>query len=700
MMFYDDSDSNWVDMGGDDDDGDDDVEISHGGGEREDRAKAIFESITMPSYIVSIFYFLSHYLPVMRRRVTRRRIYVEARRTRLRSLHASWDAQMPCLVQAFLAWKYGHSGEASDSLPMDTQAEGGSIFHVTAIGITSRQRMLAIHQNENELANVSLLREGLLGCSPETPSVAFALQTLELYHRLRRRHGQLSVQTMAHVLCDLHDYTYHSCHREQLDIAFDAYLDILRHVEKMVNIELGRDSLHWRARNACPPCHYELEDEPVLVPRAWYAQDGNYSLKRAANAGHVDQHHFASTYNLSRAEVDVFKDEVRCKPPVDGDLHDVPSDGLGGPGDVTDGQDVQTTCAKNWKAANSANKKSAFEIYETNGIFPVACRHGLIVTFAEMVHSNELAKYPLATTNFLLEVFGYDIGLGADIGCLFTETIKNSNLLKDKAAQLRLQVVVNAFHGWAHNRLCQLQYHPLYRKGSFMFNNYKQALMIIKDYTPQIAAFKAQFLVTDADIEQWINQELLAVSYVEALMLLQSADAKWTQASNAFATTSFDVTNYGANSRITARLKADRRAAMDQHLVAIRAVTDLEAKLGLIGARWTHEHPDFIATLEYMRQREYHRALDKIQQLVVQQLFELSKANLSGLGYKLRESIWRALKVRSKAIQSTLDRYNAVAPLMRPPAPTLEWKQIMDYVFVLRVHLWNRFIPWVPAKSA
>ncbi|KAF7977125.1 hypothetical protein HWV62_4742 [Athelia sp. TMB] len=679
----------------------------------EDRTQAIFETITMPS----------------------------------------WDAQMPRLVRAYLAWKHGASQTNTVPEDMDTEAEGGSVFHVTAIGITSRQRMRAIHQKENEPANLSLLRQGLLGCSPETPSVAFSLETLELYHRLRRRHGRLSVQTMARVLCDMHDYTYHKCHREQLDIAFDAYLDILRRVEKLVNAELGRDGPHWRARNSCPPCHYELEDETPLVPRAWYAQDGNYSLKRAASAGLVDQRQFSSTYNLSRTEVDVFKDEVKRKAPVDGDFEEA---ALGGSdehgGDVTDAQELKTTCTKNWKAANSANKKSAFEIYETNGIFPVACRHGLIITFAEMVRSNELAKYPLATTNFLLEVFGYDVGLGADIGCSFAETIRHSNLLKDKAARLRLQVVVNAFHGWAHNHLCQLQHHPLYRKGagledletlerifsasnniartirhatrfhwlqavdlhfrqwdeekyqelsSFMYNNYKQALVIIKDYTTQLNAFKAQFLVTDAVIESWIDQELkfledlkeepedriLAVSYVEALMLLQSADEKWNRTSNAFSNTTFDVSNYGANSRVTARLEADRRAAMDQQLVAIRAVTDLEAKLGLIGARWTHDHPDFVATLEYMRQREYHRALDRIQQLVVQRLFELSKANLSEMGYKLRDSIWKALKVRSKAVQSALDRYNAVAPLMKPPAPKLEWKQIMDYVFISEFEL-------------
>lgn len=56
-------------------------------------------------------------------------------------------------------------------------------------------------------------------------------------------------------------------------------------------------------------------------------------------------------------------------------------------------------------------------------------------------------------------------------------------------------------------------------------------------------------------------------------------------------------------------------------------------------------------------------------------------------GYKLRDSIWRALKARGKAIRTALKKYNAVAPLMEPPAPILEWKQVMDYAFVSEFEL-------------
>jgi hypothetical protein len=68
-------------------------------------------------------------------------------------------------------------------------------------------------------------------------------------------------------------------------------------------------------------------------------------------------------------------------------------------------------------------------------------------------------------TNFVINVFGDDQGLGFDIGCAHEQTVNQSVLLGQKAKDQRLQILVNAFHGWAHNRLCQLKHHPLYRRG-------------------------------------------------------------------------------------------------------------------------------------------------------------------------------------------------------------------------------------------
>lgn len=52
------------------------------------------------------------------------------------------------------------------------------------------------------------------------------------------------------------------------------------------------------------------------------------------------------------------------------------------------------------------------------------------------------------------------------------------------------------------------------------------------------------------------------------------------------------------------------------------------------------------------------------------------------LGYKLRTSIGKAMKTRSKAIRTALKKYNSLAPQMDPPAPVLQWKDVMNYAFV------------------
>ena len=57
------------------------------------------------------------------------------------------------------------------------------------------------------------------------------------------------------------------------------------------------------------------------------------------------------------------------------------------------------------------------------------------------------------------------------------------------------------------------------------------------------------------------------------------------------------------------------------------------------------------------------------------------------IGYKLRTHIGQALKTRSKAIRTALDKYNMLAQTMQPPAPTLQWKDVVNYGFVAEFDL-------------
>lgn len=66
-------------------------------------------------------------------------------------------------------------------------------------------------------------------------------------------------------------------------------------------------------------------------------------------------------------------------------------------------------------------------------------------------------------------------------------------------------------------------------------------------------------------------------------------------------------------------------------MVHMRTVEDLEQALS-IQEQWTQDSPEYQSALERMRTHDFRRALDKLQQLVIQRLLELGKANMAGTG--------------------------------------------------------------------
>jgi hypothetical protein len=70
-------------------------------------------------------------------------------------------------------------------------------------------------------------------------------------------------------------------------------------------------------------------------------------------------------------------------------------------------------------------------------------------------------KYRLCVTDHVLDRYGDDPALGYDIMCAFMKTLCKSSFAK-KVKDKRLIGVVPAFHGHAHNRKCQVHWHPMY----------------------------------------------------------------------------------------------------------------------------------------------------------------------------------------------------------------------------------------------
>ncbi|EEB94481.1 hypothetical protein MPER_06697, partial [Moniliophthora perniciosa FA553] len=85
-------------------------------------------------------------------------------------------------------------------------------------------------------------------------------------------------------------------------------------------------------------------------------------------------------------------------------------------------------------------------------------------------------------------------------------------------------------------------------------------------------------------------------------------------------------------------------------------------------------------TLAQISSRNYRHALDELERLVVQRLFELTKLNMSGVGYKQREKITKALKARAEAIRRALETYNTAAETVFPPRRKLTWNEIVEMV--------------------
>lgn len=68
--------------------------------------------------------------------------------------------------------------------------------------------------------------------------------------------------------------------------------------------------------------------------------------------------------------------------------------------------------------------------------------------------------------NRLIEVFGKNTLTGYDIGCGFSSTANNAPSFGPIMREACAEFCVNAFHGHAHCRKCQLEWHPTYIEGT------------------------------------------------------------------------------------------------------------------------------------------------------------------------------------------------------------------------------------------
>ncbi|KAH7903213.1 hypothetical protein BJ138DRAFT_1020992, partial [Hygrophoropsis aurantiaca] len=612
--------------------------------------------------------------------------------------------------------------------------------------------------------NACLLRQGCIGASPITPNVAITLRSLRLYRETHRVCPRFSIHAEAKKICRMHNVPYHCYLADQLRTAYDIYLALLRRIDTRISTALGRNSPDWRMLNSCPACQYHIVDEPPLRFSFLCAMDGNNSLKlvdpvlRGGKERH-DPRDGRSPIWLKEDFVDAYKDEVRnsrtsprtTQPATsptnvqilasasgDTDLDSEWTDLADNDNDDGEPTDV---CIDRWRNASPEARKKMFAIFKKSGVFVVVCRHGLLLTICDMVRSGELMKYPLASVKKLLDVCGPNICIGYDIKCRFWQVLLRSSL-GPLAQRLNLSGVVQAFHGYAHNRYCQLTHHSKYMVGAgkedfetcertfsesnalapetrfasefhrhqaidehfifadeekyaalskFIYNNYRQALTTVATAQAYLNVQHQTSSMTSADYDADLQAEREYLQHMHGKHDEKNLEVDYVQALAAMKAARLDLRNidYGIIHRGFTRkeiTEVQRRHTNSFSKVELRMqlAQDLERQLD-IEERWAPNHPKRVAAQARITHRLFYKAADDVERLVAMRLLEMTKLQQSG--YKLRTQISKALKTRATAIQNALARYNKYGAALDPPVKELKWEHVVEYTFLAEFDL-------------
>ncbi|KAJ7101522.1 hypothetical protein B0H15DRAFT_769413 [Mycena belliarum] len=579
-----------------------------------------------------------------------------------------------------------------------------------------------VHTGDVRRTNQTLVRHGYLGASPEKISLAFPIRLFEVYRQIHRVCPRYSIGSLSRTLTNLHEGPRQPALAEQLSSAYDAYLELMRRVDERVHLVMGRDN-SWRIKNVCPPCLYKVNNEPPLKLSFLACMDGNSSLKlvdATFRPGTVRPDDRASTSFrwLSPEQVDIFKDEVMNaqQPPPSAAAAangDAPTASAANAEDLSKCLD---TCVERWKAAGPEARKKMFTLFAIAGIFLTVCRHGHVLIMCDMIRSGELMKYPLAMVRWLLDHYGADLGLGYDIMCAFWKTLRRSSLGADVTA-MRWQGVVPAWHGHAHNRACQIGWHPMYVEGvgledfeecertfslsnhlasttrmatvfhrqqqidehfqfhdqdkhagsgNFIYQNYRQALEKIALNRAELSVLELSLGTTADDYEA---DRLTEIRYFEGLRTEPETKVEFNQLD-------YNIINNRYTAKQIAAVRTRYRTTYTKFLTVQEGICRFEEEHG-IEERWTTDSPQYQEALVVTTERRYQAALAEVERLVVQRLLELTKLNMSGVAYKLRDKISKALRTRSTAIRRALLIYNEAGSALTPPRERLSFIDII-----------------------
>ncbi|KAG1770797.1 hypothetical protein EV702DRAFT_1202270 [Suillus placidus] len=535
------------------------------------------------------------------------------------------------------------------------------------------------------------------------------VDALEFYRIAHLWNPHFSRQAYAKTLCDLHGVEYRRYLSRQLTIVFDLYLQVRRSVDALVAEVLNRNTPDWRLKHACPSCTYTLADEEHLTFKLLYAMDGNDSLKRILRR------------TLGVDYEDIQSSELPTTQQVRGDQY-LPRDYVNSwgngrqeePNTTIGTDDTENLCAGRWKNMDDEKTKQMWGVYDETEQGIMSCISSYVQSLTNGC-SRFRAKYLLAVVSKLLDTFGSDLGGGYDIGCQFKMTLANSSLgsharslnytsllnhlamyvpglgLKDletcectfsKSNALASTMCYASIFHHQQGITCYFEHNDDYEVyanlSDFLYHNYKQALDIICDSRITLPKLMQDIngLCTEPKLET------LQMEYWQKLVNLSASKNELDTASSLWAmSTPSNAHSLASNESATRWLETTRRHALENFEKDLGVVQELERKLGILHC-WTPKDANWQNAGRLVANRKYQHSLDQLEGLIVARIFELTKMNRSGTGYKMRKHIAKALQTRSTAIRNALDRYNAAVRALSPPRRMLKWEEVVEYAFL------------------
>ena len=101
---------------------------------------------------------------------------------------------MPRIMEAYLHWKYG-------ATPLDAPSSPGYDFDLDRIDYFSDETSLHVPRTSEQGPAEALVRYGYLSPTPDQPTIAVSLETLELFHNIRRFKPSFSVEAFTKMVC-------------------------------------------------------------------------------------------------------------------------------------------------------------------------------------------------------------------------------------------------------------------------------------------------------------------------------------------------------------------------------------------------------------------------------------------------------------------------------------------------------------------